>query len=87
MNIDTPVSNGHHYGCHSDLGGPEPRGRTRNASMPVGNMLLTSGDGWPLRQQVMATVETAWLPMRCGHDMRRRDPSCGGCVNREDGNA
>lgn len=63
-------SQGWRYGCHSARTGTMPRGgQTRYFAHP-----------W--RYAGPAAVETAWLPIPCGHTTRAADAACEGCVNR-----
>ena len=78
IHADTPhartvhlASQGWRYGCHSAQTGDEtPRGG------------ITSYLAHPWRYGGPAFVETEWLPVTCGHDLKATDAACEGCVNR-----
>lgn len=76
------VEDGWIYGCHSDVLGPEPRGRTRTAWVQDGWRTLQRGE-ITTREPVMIEVTTKWNPLGCGHVVesgRGADPQCDGCV-------
>lgn len=72
------------YGCHSQVTGNAPRGRTTHHEFPAQVVDYDEKDvpeGF-VRLQIAAHTTTEWLPMRCGHSTRAADRACEGCSNR-----
>lgn len=68
-------------GCHSDILGDGPRGRTTTSLLQDGWRVIYVGEGQWTREPVMRSYHTAWIEKACGIAPQKGfdDPGCANC--------